>query len=57
MYFVAYHPSGQAAGVDKTFTNTTNSEVLIGSLDPTNDYTFTVDVGTAGGKSSLDAGR
>ena len=57
VYFVAYQPSGQAAGVDSTVTNTTNSEVVIGNLDPTTEYTFTVDVGTAGGKSTLDAGR
>ena len=57
VYFVAYHPSGQAAGAESTVINTTDSEVVIGNLDPTTDYTFTVDVGTAGGKSSLDAGR
>ena len=57
VYFVAYQPSGQTAGVNKTVTNTTNSKVLIDNLDPTTGYTFTVDVGTAGGKSSLDAGR
>ena len=57
MYFVAYYPSGQAAGVNKTVTNTTDSKVLIGNLDPTTEYTFTVDVGTAGGKSTLAAGR
>ena len=30
--------------------NTTESSVLIDDLDPTTEYTFTVDVGTAGGK-------
>ena len=59
MYFVAYQPSGQAAGVDKTVTNTntTDSKVVIDDLDPTTEFTFTVDVGTAGGKSTLDAGN
>ena len=57
MYFVAYQPSGQTAGAESTVTNTTNSEVVIGNLDPTIEYTYTVDVGTAGGKSTLDAGR
>ena len=57
MYFVAYQPSGQGAGVDKTITNTTDSKVVIDDLDPTTEYTFTVDVGTAGGKSTLDAGN
>ena len=57
MYFVAYQPSGQAAGVDKTITNTTDSKVVIDDLDPTTEYTFTVDVATAGGKSTLDAGN
>ena len=57
VYFVAYQPSGQAAGVDKTVIDTTDSEVLIGNLDPTTEYTFTVDVGTAGGKSTLNAGN
>ena len=57
MYFVAYQPSGQAAGVNKTVINTTDSKVLIGNLDSTAEYTFTVDVGTAGGKGTLDAGN
>ena len=57
MYFVTYQPTGQAAGAGSTVINTTDSKVLIGNLDPTTEYTFTVDVGTAGGKSSLDAGR
>ena len=57
MYFVAYHYSGQAAGTESTVINTTNSEVVIGNLDPTTEYTFTVDVVTAGGKSTLDAGN
>ena len=57
MYFVAYQPSGQAAGVDKTVTNTTDSKVVIDDLDPSTEYTFTVDVGTAEGKSTLDAGN
>ena len=57
MYFVTYQPSGQAAGVDRTFINTTDSKVVIDNLDPATEYTFTVDVGTAGGKSTLDAGN
>ena len=57
MYFIAYHPSGQAAGVDKTVTNTTDSKMVIDNLDPKREYTFTVDVGTAVGKSTLDAGN
>ena len=57
MYFVTYQPSGQAAGVDKTVINTTDSKVVIEDLDPITEYTFTVDVGTAGGKSTLDAGN
>ena len=57
MYFVAYQPSGQTAGAESTVINTTNSEVVIGNLDPTTEYTFTVDVSTAGGNSTLDAGR
>ena len=57
VYFVAYQPTGQAASVDKTVINTTDSEVLIGNLDPTTAYTFTVDVGTAGGNSTLNAGN
>ena len=57
MYFVAYQPSGQAAGVESTVINTTDSKVVIDDLDPTTEYTFTVDVGTAGGKSTLDAGN
>ena len=57
VYFIAYRPSGQAAGVESTVINTTDSEVVISNLDPTTEYTFTVDVGTAGGKSTLDAGK
>ena len=57
VYFVAYHYSGQAAGTESTVINTTDSKVVIDDLNPTTEYTFTVDVGTAGGKSTLDAGR
>ena len=57
VYFVAYQPSGQTAGAESTVINTTDSEVVISNLDPTTEYTFTVDVGTAGGNSTLDAGR
>ena len=57
VYFVTYQPSLQAAGAESNIINTTDSEVLIGNLDPTTEYTFTVDVGTTGGKSTLDAGN
>ena len=57
VYFVTYHPSGQAAGAESNIINTTDSEVFIGNLDPTTEYTFTVDVGTTGGKSTLNAGN
>ena len=57
VYFVAYHPSGQAAGAESGVINTTDSKVVIDDLDPTTEYTFTVDVGTAGGKSTFDAGN
>ena len=57
MYFVAYYPSAQAAGAENTVINTTDSKVVIEDLDPTTEYTFTVNVGTAGGNSTLDAGN
>ena len=57
MYFVAYQPSGQTAGAEINVINTTDSEVVISNLDITTEYTFTVDIGTAGGNSTLDAGR
>ena len=57
MYFVAYQPTGQAVGSVSKVISTTDSEVLIVNLHPATEYTFTVDVGTAGGKSSLYAGR
>ena len=62
VYFVTYQPSlvqaGRVAGAINT-VNTTDSSVLIDNLDPTTEYTFTMDVGTAGGKlqSSLGAGQ
>ena len=52
MYFVTYQPSspvGRVARVVNT-VNTTNSSVVIDRLDPSTAYTFTVDVGTAGGE-------
>ena len=57
MYFVAYYLSAQATGAENTVINTTDSKVLIDDLAPTTEYTFNVDVGTAGGKSTLDAGN
>ena len=61
MYFVTYQPSLQVGRVARAVStvNTTNSSVVIDDLDPTTEYTFTVDVGTAGGKlrSTLAAGQ
>ena len=62
VYFVTYQPSSVQAGrVARAVNtvNTTDSSVVIDNLDPTTEYTFTVDVGTAGGKlrSSLGAGQ
>ena len=61
MYFVTYQISSQVGQVDRAVStvNTTNSSVLIGDLDPTTEYTFTVDVATAGGRhrSILGAGQ
>ena len=57
VYFVAYQSSGQAVGAESNVINTTDSKVVIDDLDPTTEYTFTVNVGTAGGKSTLDAGN
>ena len=61
VYFVTYQPSsqvGRVARASKT-VNTSNSSVVIDVLDPTTEYTFTVDVGTAGGKlrNTLGAGQ
>ena len=61
MYFVTYQPSsqvGRVASAIKT-VNTAESSVVIVDLDPTTEYTFTVDVGSAGGKlrSTLGAGQ
>ena len=49
MYFVTYQPSSQVGRVTRV-VNSTNSSVVIGDLDPATQYTFTVDVATAGGK-------
>ena len=51
VYFVTYQPSLQVGRVvcAVNAVNTTNSSVLIGDLDPATEYTFSVDVGTAGG--------
>ena len=62
MYFVTYQPSsvhgGQVARAINT-VSTNDSSVVIDNLDPTTEYTFTVDVGTAGGKlrSTLAPGK
>ena len=52
VYFVTYQPSSQAGRVvcAVSTVNATNSSVLTGDLDPTTEYTFSVDVGTAGGE-------
>ena len=62
MYFVTYQPSSVQVGRVVRAVNTVNtneSSVLIDNLDQTTEYTFTVDVGTAGGKlrSTLGAGK
>ena len=59
MYFVTYQPSSQVGRVVRAVNtvNTTNSSVLIGALDPATEYTFSVDVGTAGGRGTLDPGQ
>ena len=61
MYFVTYQPSSQDGRVVRSVStvNTTDSRMVIDDLDPTTEYTFTVDVGTAGGKlrGTLGAGQ
>ena len=61
VYFVAHQPSSQVGRVAPALitVNTTDSKVVIEDLDPTTEYTFTTDVGTAGGKlrSALGAGQ
>ena len=61
VYFVAHQPSSQVGRVATALNtvNTTDSKVVIEDLDPTTEYTFTMDVGTAGGKlrSALGAGQ
>ena len=61
MYFVTYQPSSQvgrvARAVGVNTVNTTNSSVLIGDLVPATEYTFSVDVGTAGGRGILGPGQ
>ena len=61
MYFVTYQSSLQVGRVARAVNtvNTTDSKVVIDDLDPTTEYTFIVDVGTAGGKlrSTLGAGK
>ena len=65
MYFVAYQPSSVRVGrVARSIStgntvSTNDSSVVIDDLDPTTEYTITVDVGTAGGKlrSTLGAGK
>ena len=52
VYFVTHQPSSQVGRVVRAVNtvNTNDSRVVIDDLDPTTEYTFTVDVGTAGGK-------
>ena len=60
VYFVTYQPSSQVgSGHSVSTVNTTNASVVIDGLDPTTEYTITVDVGTAGGKlrGTLGAGK
>ena len=61
VYFVTYQPSSQVGRVPRAVStvNATNSSVVIGDLDPTTEYTFTVDVSTAGGevRSTLGPGE
>ena len=64
MYFVTYQPSSQVGRVARAINtvntvSTTDSKVVIDNLDPTIEYTITVDVRTAGGKlrSNLAAGK
>ena len=61
MYFVTYQPSSQDGRVVHAVNtvNTTDSRAVIDDLDPTTEYTFTVDVGTAWGKlrGTLGAGQ
>ena len=61
VYFVTYQRSSQVGRVASAINtvNTTDSSVVIDTLDPTMEYTFTVDVGTAGGKlrSTLAPGQ
>ena len=61
MYFVTYQPSSQDGRLVRAVNtvNTTDSRVVIDDIDPTMKYTFTVDVGTVGGKlrSTLGTGQ
>ena len=62
VYFVTYQPSSVQVGrVTRAINtvNTTDAMVVIDDLDPTTEYSITVDVGTAGGKlrSTLAAGK
>ena len=61
MYFVAYQPSSQVGRVARAINtvNTTDSSVMIDDFDLKTEYTFTVDVGTAGGnlRSTLAPGQ
>ena len=59
MYFVTYQPSSQIGRVARSVStvNTTHSSVVIGHLDPATEYTFSVDVGTAGGRGTLGPGE
>ena len=52
VYFVMYQPSSQVGRVvcAVSTVHTTSSSVVIGDLDPATEYTFSVDVATAGGE-------
>ena len=52
VYFVTYQPFSQGGRVAHAVStvSTTNSSVVISDLDPATEYTFSVDVATAGGK-------
>ena len=60
MYFVTHQPSSEVGRVVRAVNtvSTNDSRVVIDDLDPTTDYTISVNVGTAGGRlrGTLGAG-